>query len=131
MKTIIKNYEIKQFSTFNETIKLFELNGTPTNITNWVIYGRIENFYESDESMYIICTKSRVPGQFTIGLSNISTSELIAGTYPYDIVAQTEDGTVARIQSGTMTVTYGVANPLDAQLTGNGVDTFLDGGVIP
>ena len=135
MRTIIKNYEIKQFSTFTETIKLINENYSPRNLTNWIIYGKVQNFYETNQSVYINCTITNpLLGEFTISLNNINTSRLSSGNYVYDISAQLPDGTINRIQSGTVIVTYGVTNVLSTnlppQFNGNSLEEFIDGGIV-
>jgi hypothetical protein len=135
MKTILKNYELKQYSTFSEIIQLFNENYTPKNITDWIIYGTMKKFYESNESIYLNCilTEPNI-GIFSIGLSSISTSLLSHGNYLYDITAKMPNNTILRIQSGTITVSYGITNILNPNTppptNGNITNEFIDGGII-
>jgi len=135
MKTIIKNYEIKQSATFFELVTVKQLNYTPQNITGWNIYGKIEHFYHSETGIYLtVNIENALNGQFSIGLSNTQTSLLIPGNYVYDISAIISNGIVQRLQSGIMNVTVGVTNTLDPLLPpmDNGLSSnFIDGGVVP
>jgi hypothetical protein len=134
MKTIIKNYEVKQFSTFLETIKILNDNRSPKDITSWAISGAMQGFYDSSKTAYIVCTKTNpLLGEFTIGLNNFTTSNIATGQYVYDISALVDPNTVYRLYSGTLTMTNGVTNLLDPDVPssndGNSFEQFIDGGI--
>jgi hypothetical protein len=135
MKTIIKNYEVKQFSTFLETIKILNDNRSPKDITSWAISGAIQGVYNSSETIYILCNKTNpLLGEFTIELTNLTTSSMATGQYVYDISTLVDTNTVYRLYSGTITVTQGVTDILNTAIppTNDGDnDYFIDGGNFP
>jgi hypothetical protein len=139
MNTKIKNYEIKQHSTFYETIRLLNTNRSPKDITGWLIYGGVHHFYNTSiYTPFVITIPDATNGIFDIKIASADTSLLISsysgnsGNYIYDIAAKLPDNTVLRLQSGGIVVSAGITN---TALPGfppiNDDDTiFIDGGVI-
>lgn len=135
MKTIIKNYEIQQYSTFSEVIKVINTNHSPTNISSWTLYGKIRKYYESTSIVYLNCTiTGGIGGLINIGIDSTTTGTLLLGNYVYDIVAKLPNNQINRIQSGVMVVTHGVVNTTDINLppviTTGDPDQIIDGGIV-
>jgi hypothetical protein len=135
MKTIIKNYEIQQHSTFDESIKLTNINHSPTDVTSWVFYGKIQKYYESISIVYLNCTITNgIGGLLNINIDSTTTGTLLLGNYIYDITAKLPNNVINRVQSGVMTVTYGVVTTADINLppliTTGDPDQIIDGGIV-
>lgn len=111
-----EDISIDQGADIAVELHLVNLDGSPKNLTNHTVQGKIKKTYNSDSADTIDFVSNIIApptdGVVTIALSNIQTDAMKAGRYVYDVELSFTDSdsnlVVERILEGKILVTPSV-----------------------
>jgi hypothetical protein len=100
------NIIIDQGTDFTSTITVEDENGV-TDLTGYSAVGHIRKHYSSATAVEFTCTfgTPRTNGKLTLSLDRITTGNMEAGRYVYDVELTSTANTVTRLVEGIVTVT--------------------------
>ena len=84
-----RDLEIDQGSDVKWEIELQQTDGTPRDLTNYVVTGNVNRSYDADSSELFVMGSTLVApfsaGVFEVSLSNVQTEQMTRRRYVYDI----------------------------------------------
>jgi hypothetical protein len=100
------NIIIDQGTDFTSTITVEDEDGV-TDLTGYTANGHIRKHYTSSTAVPFTCTfgTPRTNGKLTLSLDRITTGNMEAGRYVYDVELTSNANTVTRLVEGIVTVT--------------------------
>ncbi len=102
---------IEQNATYNTAIALTDVNGSPINLTNHIVSGKIKTSYVSANVVANFTTQfaNTQGGIVYISLPYNVTANIKTNRYVYDIIdLDTTQNSVTRVLEGTLYITPGV-----------------------
>lgn len=101
------NIVIDQGADFSTTITVTDDAGDAVDLTDYTASGQIRKHYTSNTA-YNFTTSFGTPrsgGQITISLSRVTTANIEAGRYVYDVEITSAANTRSRLVEGIATIT--------------------------
>ena len=100
------NIVVDQGTDFTSTITVEDEDGV-TDLTGYSAVGHIRKHYSSETAVAFTCTfgAPRTNGKLTLSLDRITTGNMEAGRYVYDVELTSAANTVTRLVEGIVTVT--------------------------
>ena len=84
-----RDLEIDQGSDVKWEIELQQTDGTPRDLTNYVVTGNVNRSYDADSSELFVMGSTLIApfsaGVFEVSLSNVQTEQMTRRRYVYDI----------------------------------------------
>lgn len=101
------NIVVEQYSNFEYTFNINGSNNEPYNLSGYIANSAFKKYPESDTTY--IFTSSISGSNITITMSSSQTSNLVPGTYLYDVKITDGANVSSRPIEGLVTVTPGIA----------------------
>jgi hypothetical protein len=100
------NLVIDQGSTFSVTVDFFDENGDPLDLKGYSAKSQIRKWYTSTAYTDFDTFIDPTAGTITLQLDDVSSGELSAGRYVYDLeITYDSTNVVTRLLEGIITVT--------------------------
>ncbi len=99
---------IEQYSTFNTTLNVEDVQGDPINLYGYSVSSQIrKSYYSSTATDFTASIDNYANGEISLTLSSANTANLQPGRYVYDVLI-TGVGETTRVVEGIVTVLPGV-----------------------
>jgi hypothetical protein len=96
---------IEQGATFNSTVSVEDVYGTPVNLTGYTTSSMMRKSYYSTTAITINSTiTGTANGEITLSIPASNTSNITPGRYVYDVIVTDSLNTVTRVVEGIATV---------------------------
>ena len=100
------NLVIDQGTTYEVTLNLTDDNGDALDLAGYTARSQIRKWYTSEFGDDFVTSIDASLGTVTLQMDAISTGELSAGRYVYDVeLTDSKTGSISRIVEGIVTVT--------------------------
>ena len=96
---------IEQGATFNSTVNVEDVFGSPLDLSNYTAASMIRKSYQSLTSIIITTTiTGTANGEISLFISASNTANISAGRYVYDVIIEDDANKVTRVVEGIATV---------------------------
>ena len=96
---------IEQGATFNSTVSVEDVYGTPVNLTGYTTSSMMRKSYQSLTAITITATiTGTANGEITLTIPASNTATISPGRYVYDVIVTDSINTVTRVVEGIATV---------------------------
>ena len=105
IKTLGRNFEIKQGCTFEKVFTAKDANNSNVTISSGTCAAKMRKSYDTSNSSLILAFTTATAGSnVTISATSTQTSSMAAGRYFYDIEWTNDSGEIERIVEGIITL---------------------------
>lgn len=96
---------IEQGATFNSTVDVEDIYGSPVNLTGYTTSSMMRKSYYSTSAIVITANVSNaLQGEISLSISASNTANITPGRYVYDVIINNGANTVTRVVEGIATV---------------------------
>ena len=105
IKTLGRNFEIKQGCTFEKVFTAKDANNSNVTISSGTCAAKMRKSYDTSNSSLILAFTTSVSGSnVTISATSTATASMAAGRYFYDVEYTQRGGDIERIVEGIITL---------------------------